>query len=245
MGKSTMLSRKRLCILFVLLIIAACFSSLLLFGERNAAMDNEPDIADKKPEGKLSGLRIAVDAGHGGYDGGARARISGIWEKELNLAVALLLKDELEDMGAEVVMTRDADEDLAEVSGSGKKRSDLSARLKIAEEFGADMLLSIHMNEYRSSRESGPQVFFKAGSDGSMLLAQKLQESLVSQLEPKRVRVAMAGDYYILGLRIPSVLIECGFISNPEEEEKLISKEYQQRLAAAIAHGTAEFIKAR
>ncbi|MDD2649297.1 MAG: N-acetylmuramoyl-L-alanine amidase [Eubacteriales bacterium] len=235
-------SRRRKCILSVLVLISVCFAALLVFG-KEAPEGNGAAPEIQKAEGKLHGLTIAVDAGHGGYDGGARAKVSGIWEKEINLSVALLLKSSLEDMGAEVVMTRDSDEDLATVSGSGKKRSDLSSRLKIADEAGAAMFLSIHMNEYRSAKESGPQVFFRAGSESSMLLAQLLQEALVNNLEPERVRVAMAGDYYVLGLGIPSVLIECGFISNPREEALLISPEYQRRLAAAVADGVAEFAK--
>ena len=95
--------------------------------------------------------------------------------------------------------------------------------------------------EYRSRNESGPQVFYRAGQADSRLLAGAIQASMIAQLSPKKERQAMAGDYFILSLNIPSVLVECGFLSNSQEEKMLLDRAYQQKLSLAIAAGIAEF----
>lgn len=195
--------------------------------------------------GPLNGLTILVDAGHGGYDGGARCRDSGEWEKTLNLAVALEVERTLTDRGAVVVMTRREDADLCEENRPAaltKKRQDMQNRIALAREHQVDMVLSIHMNEYRVRSESGPQVFYREGSDKGRLLAGCMQEALIRSLQPRKERAALAGDYFILQLDVPSVLIECGFISNPEEERLLRSADYQARLGQAIAGGVEEYL---
>lgn len=192
----------------------------------------------------LSGWRILVDPGHGGYDGGARARDSGVWEKAVNLAVAKQVEKALTQRGAAVFMTRTGDEDLCSDSRPANKtmkREDMENRVAIAVEARADMVLSIHMNEYRNRAESGPQVFYRQGCDSGRLLAGAMQEALITHLEPKKERAALAGDYFILQLDVPSVLIECGFISNAAEEKLLLSEDYQQRLGEAIAEGVESY----
>lgn len=192
----------------------------------------------------LAGWRILVDAGHGGYDGGAKARSSGVWEKEINLAVARQVEKALVRRGAAVFMTRTEDEDLCTASrpaGKTMKREDMENRVALAVESKADMVLSIHMNEYRSGAESGPQVFYRQGCDSGRLLAGAMQETLITCLAPKKERAAMAGDYFILQLDVPSVLIECGFISNAAEEKLLLSPDYQEKLGGAIAQGVEEY----
>ncbi len=186
--------------------------------------------------GVLAGHVICVDAGHGGADGGARARDSKTWEKELNLRIATLLADLLEQSGATVLRTRTED-----MQYDANKRKDLTARMNIATDGGADLLVSIHMNEYRTRAESGPQVFYRAGQENSRLLAGALQASLISHLIPRKERVAMAGDYFILSLTIPSVLVECGFISNAEEEKLLLNADYQAQVAQAVHDGIVEY----
>ena len=182
--------------------------------------------------GPLLGKTILVDAGHGGTDGGARARDSGMWEKEINLQAAMALRDALEEAGAAVIMTRESDMEYDRI-----KRKDLTKRLALAQDRHADMLISVHMNEYRSRRESGPQVFYRAGQERSRLLAGAIQESMIRQLAPPKRRAAMAGDYFILSLDIPSVLTEWGFLSNAVEEKLLLSPEYRIAAARAIRDG--------
>ena len=196
----------------------------------------------------LTGWVILVDPGHGGYDGGARARVSGTWEKHINLAVALEVEKSLAARGASVVMTRREDEDLCEAERPAsltKKRQDMENRVAIAVANHADMVLSIHMNEYRDTRQSGPQVFYRQGADAGRLLAGCLQEALIAHLSPARERQAMAGDYFILQLEAPSALVECGFISNAAEEKLLLTPAYQARLGEAIAEGAAAYAALR
>ena len=189
-------------------------------------------------ESPLRGKVILVDAGHGGDDGGAKAKDSGVWEKEINLRVALLLREALENRGAEVVMTREKD-----MQYDAQKRADLTARLALARERHADMLLCVHMNEYRNRAESGPQVFYRAGQERSRLLAGAIQEAMIRLLQPKKQRQALAGDYFMLSLDIPSVLIECGFLSNSAEEKLLLTEEYRARVAEAICAGAEEYCR--
>lgn len=191
---------------------------------------------DQGAGGPLSGKVILVDAGHGGTDGGARAKDSGTWEKNVNLQVAQALKAQLENSGAFVVMTRDGDTQYSE-----NKRADLTARLDLARRHQADLILSVHMNEYRSRRESGPQVFYRAGQEKSRLLAGAIQAAMIRALRPARERAALAGDYFILSLDVPSVLVECGFLSNAAEEKLLLTPAYQERAAQAIREGVEEY----
>lgn len=196
--------------------------------------------------GPLSGLTILVDPGHGGYDGGARCRDSGVWEKVINLDVALEVEKALTSRGASVIMTRRSDVDLCEEerpAGLTKKRQDMMGRVAIARDNQADMVLSIHMNEYRARGESGPQVFYRAGCDSGRLLAGCVQAEMIAQLQPKKERTAMAGDYFILQLDVPSVLVECGFVSNPAEEKLLLDAAYQARIGEAVADGVVEFVR--
>ena len=194
----------------------------------------------------LAGQVICVDPGHGGYDGGARARQSGIWEKVINMSVAQKTVSALEEMGARVFLTRTADyalcDEVAPV-GMTKKRQDMERRIQLAKDEGATMLISIHMNEYRSSSSTGPQVFFRKEMDNGRLLAGVMQAALIEGLAPQRKRAASSGDYFILTLDIPSVLVECGFISNASEEKKLLNADYQEKIAQALAKGAVEYLE--
>jgi len=185
----------------------------------------------------LAGLTVALDPGHGGYDGGARAHDSGVWEKELTLQIALAAEKELEAQGAKVLLTRREDVCLSEEGVKARKRADLQARRDMAEEACADVLLSIHLNEYRSRQESGPQVFYQQGGDEGRLLAGALQEALIETLKPHRERKAMAGNYYVLRGKLPSALVECGFLSNAQEERLLMDDDYQRLIGQAICRG--------
>lgn len=231
-----------------LIVGAGLFATLMLrpAPEDVAASPSSTDAppAPTSAPGPLTNWTILVDPGHGGYDGGARARDSGVWEKHITLSVALEVEKALIRQGATVLMTRRTDTDLTtenRPAGLTKKRQDMQARVDMAVEGKADMVLSIHMNEYRTRAESGPQVFYRQGSDRGRLLAGCMQQALISCLQPTKERAAMAGDYFILQLDCPSVLIECGFISNGAEEKLLLSPDYQARLGEAIALGAVEY----
>lgn len=221
-------------------LAAVCLvgASCLFLSQGEKASAPLPTPAAEQVPGPLKGRIILVDAGHGGYDGGARAGTSGLWEKDINLQMALALEAALKEQGAQVVMTRREDRDFAST-----KRADLEGRLQLAREQGAELLLSVHMNKYHDARESGPQVFYRKGQEESRLLAGCIQAVLIEHLHPKKERKALAGDYFMLSLPVPSVLVECGFLSNPEEEELLLSPDYQKKLAQAVARGVVEFVQ--
>lgn len=192
----------------------------------------------RAPSGPLEGMVIAVDAGHGGYDGGAVGRVSGTLEKELNLDVARRVERLLSEQGAQVVMTRTEDYALCDEDPPiRKKLQDMQRRAAIIREAGAQMVLSIHMNEYAGRSESGPQVFFREDCPAGRLLAGALQEAMNTALAPSRPRSALGGDYYILTLGVPSALVECGFLSNRQEEAMLLTEDYRERVAQAVAQG--------
>lgn len=186
----------------------------------------------------LSGLRVTLDPGHGGYDGGAQAHDSGIWEKKLTLQIALAVEKELKAQGAQVFLTRRDDVCLAEGgSCKARKRADLQKRLDIAQATQSDVFLSIHLNEYRDRSESGPQVFYQRGGEKGKQLSLALQEALIEELNPSKQRRAMAGDYYVLRGPLPSALVECGFLSHSAEEKLLLDPAYHQRIGKALASG--------
>lgn len=233
------------------LTVVCCFFVLALVGLDQLYLGRKADPAKQAQPARsaaaqtqsLAGRIICVDAGHGGYDGGAKATDSGVWEKGINLSVALKTQQALEDLGAQVVMTRTQDVDLSKDTQvtTTKKRQDMEARVQLAKDAGADMMISIHMNEYRSRSVSGPQVFYRKDQDASRLLAGCMQKSLIDTLSPAKERATQAGDYFILSLDIPSVLVECGFISNSQEEKLLLTDAYQALIAQAIAQGAADY----
>ena len=164
--------------------------------------------------------------------------LSGTPEKGLNLDVARRLAAILEAQGAQIVMTRTDDYALCdEHPPIRKKLQDMQRRAAIIEQSGAQMVLSIHMNEYAGRSQSGPQVFYREGCPAGRLLAGAIQEAMNETLAPKKKRSALGGDYYILTLGRPSVLVECGFLSNAGEEALLLTADYRQRVAQAIARG--------
>lgn len=182
---------------------------------------------------------IVLDAGHGGWDPG-KTGTNGANEKELNLAVVEKLADYLEQGGAEVIQTRSSDDAL----GSGKK-TDMAERKKIANESGADILVSIHQNAFPSAKAKGAQVFYHKSSEAGKTLAECVQESLKSRVDGSNHRQAKENsDYYILRTtEIPAVIVECGFLSNYEEEKLLNDADYQEKLAWAIYCGILDYFE--
>lgn len=228
-------ARLRACVLLVLL----CTAGALMFDGTPMTIATESEAAARG----LEGFSVAIDPGHGGYDGGARAHDSGRWEKDVTLEIALEIEKALMERGAIVTLTRREDVCLCEgdTATRARKRQDLQERMNIALKADADVLLSIHLNEYRKRAESGPQVFYQYGGEAGRLLAGVLQDALITGLKPKKERVAMAGNYYVLRSKLPSALVECGFLSNPEEEKLLLSADYQKKIARALADGLVQY----
>lgn len=210
----------------------------------------------EKPTGKemesLSGKLedekriILIDPGHGGFDGGASSK-GGTQEKDLNLQISLKLKSGLEAQGYKVIMTRDKDEALydAGTKKGHKKESDLTNRNKLKKSSGCDMFISIHMNWFPQSKYYGAQIWY-AKDDNSKKLADILQTNLKTDLDPDNAREEkLSTQYKILkgNDSIPSVIVECGFISNYEEEQKLKNETYQKKLADSIVKSVKNYYK--
>lgn len=190
---------------------------------------------------------ILIDAGHGGMDGGSSSK-GGTLEKDINLSIALKLKESLEKSGYDIVMTRDEETDFNLSHGTIRERynEDLRRRCDLKKSTNCVMFISIHMNHFSESKYSGAQVWYSNHKD-STIFAGMVQKNLRMDLDPnnKRVQKAAKSSYKILREYdvMPSVLVECGFLSNYEEEQKLKSQEYQQKLADSISKSVVEFFK--
>ena len=182
---------------------------------------------------------VILDAGHGGEDGGA-VSASGIAEKDLNLQITLLLKELLEANGIRVILTRSEDVLLYDRNTDyhGRKKAlDLSARLKIAEAHPEAVFVSIHMNTYPLESCRGLQVWYSPNDTRSRVLASEIQERARTLLDPqneRRIKEAGSSIYLLHHVQSPAILVECGFLTNPEEAERLSTREYQQNLAIAL-----------
>lgn len=179
---------------------------------------------------------IVIDPGHGGEDGGATS-CTGRMESEYNLAISKKLDDLLHLLGYQTRMTRTSDVSIYTTGDTiaRKKISDLKERVRIVNETPGAVFISIHQNQFSDSRYSGAQVFY-AKTDGSKELGQKLQSELVTALNPgsNRKSKPISGVYLMENIQCTGVLIECGFLSNPREEEKLRNAEYQKKLCCVI-----------
>ena len=214
---------KRKFILFLLL------PAMLLIGTLYA----HADIVSK-----LTGKIIVVDAGHGGIDSGAMR--PGVLEKDINLAIALQLKDVLNQYGAKVVLSRQTDIELSTECDNEKVRGryhrDLAARVEMAEESDADLFISLHANAVPNTKRQGAEVFYCAKSENGKALSNAIQAELGKVT--KAAQAPNTADYFVLRRnKIPAALIEVGYITNLEELSLLQSPEHQRKLAEAIGKG--------
>ena len=170
--------------------------------------------------------------------------MTGTNEKKINLEIARKVRKELEERGYQVVMTREDDNGLYTDSDSNKKTADMKKRCRMAEESNADILVSIHQNSYQDPSVCGPQVFFYEHSADGEALAKCIQDSLNTELAIARPRVHKGnGSYYILKRSEgTTVIVECGFLSNPQEEEKLQQTTYQDQVVQAVFDGTMAYL---
>ncbi len=186
---------------------------------------------------------IVLDVGHGGFDSG-KIGVNGELEKDINLQVALKLKEALEEKGITVVMTREEDKGLYEEGASNKKAQDLQRRCDLINKEKPMMTVSIHQNSYTSPEIKGAQVFYYTTSTESQKLAETIQKTLIEQVDPQNHREAKANDSYYLLKKTDSiiVIVECGFLSNPQEAAKLSDEEYQKDLADAVTLGIFRYL---
>ena len=188
--------------------------------------------------------KVVVDAGHGGFDSG-KVGINGALEKDINLEIARKVQQKLEQAGIATIMTRKTDQGLYDEGEENKKQQDMKRRCSVINESEADLAVSIHQNSYTQESICGPQVFYYETSVKGQKLAEILQETLNQNLEIVRPRAGKANDtYYLLRkTEIPTVIVECGFLSNTEEAEKLMKDAYQEKIAQAICEGVQKFLQ--
>lgn len=188
---------------------------------------------------KVVSNTVIIDPGHGGEDGGA-VGITGTKEKDLNLKIALNLKEKLLNSGFNVVLTRENDIMLCdENQKKNKKRTDLKNRVNITEKYSDGILISIHMNFFDDKTQKGAQVFYSANNNDSKIIAEKLQQEFINTLDKnnkRKIKPSGSEIFLLSRTKIPACLIECGFISNPTEEQLLLKENYQNKITDAITN---------
>lgn len=228
----------RVCAFFLVLVLAVQASSSFIENS-----DEYKATVMEAAEAKT----VIIDAGHGGEDCGAIG-VNGCYEKDLNLEISNILGSMFEERGYAVIYTRLDDKLLyteAENIKGIRKISDLKNRCKIGAEHENSIYISIHMNTFSEEKYSGLHVYYSCNNDSSYPLAMSVQNKVKSTLQENNNRVPKLGKgmYLMENLNNPAILIECGFLSNKEECEKLSEKEYQKQLSFSILCGIIEYIE--
>lgn len=226
---------------YIIISVAVIITSLLILKVRNASAD----VMEYMP---VANKIIVLDAGHGGIDPGAMNKDNTILEKDINLEITKKLRDLLESSGATVIMTREKDVSLYQEDGNKtirqKYNENLKNRKKIIDESNADIFVSIHLNAFEQSKYSGAQTFYPKGKDDGKELAQFIQDELKRVVDKENNRkIKPRDDIYLLkNTNMPSVLIECGFLSNEKESQLLADSKYQDKIAWAIYVGIQKYL---
>lgn len=229
------ISKRRISFIILMLMVSV-ISFSIISKEENTIQTVSLPVSDKT---------IVLDAGHGSPDEGAESA-SGVTEASLNLKITKKLQALLEQSGSTVILTRSDENGIYDLNSNSireKKVSDIKNRVKIGNESSADAFISIHLNKIPQSQYYGWQAFFKQNNEKSTQLAKSIQEELNSsiQRENKREAIKITGKYIIEHVEIPITIIECGFLSNPEEAKLLEQDEYQNRLAWGIYNGIMDY----
>lgn len=207
--------------------------------EKDSRMEGEAEDGGQNRKG----ITVMIDSGHGGYDPGKISCVEGVLEKDINLAIAAKLKEQLEAQGFTACMTRDKDIALCGEDSTHKKRDDMAKRIAMINESGADFCISIHQNSFTQENQKGAQVFYYSGSEEGKCLAQHLQKSIKDTLKDGNRREAKDNNNYYLLMHTdcPTVIVECGFLSNVEETKLLMDEAYQQKIAEGIRDGILQY----
>ena len=228
----------------ITLILSGIFLSVFVFilTTGNAEEQNKYISTVSLP---ASGKTIVIDAGHGVPDEGAQSS-NGTTEAETNLKIALKLQNLLEQSGCTVILTRSDENAIYDIDSKTlkqKKISDIKNRVKIGNESSADIFVSIHLNKIPQSQYDGWQTFYKEGSEDGARLAKTIQENLNKTIQKENNRIAKTIDkiYIIKHVEIPTTIVECGFLSNPDEEKLLLEDEYQNKIAWGIYNGIIDY----
>lgn len=214
-------------------LILACIAAAVCIGAMNRPSEN---VA-------ASEIKVVIDAGHGGIDGGVVGVKTKVKESTINLAVSKKLAVHFENAGIDAVLTRKNDAGLYGTATGNFKRKDMETRRDIILKEKPTLVISVHMNRYSVSTRRGAQVFFDESSEAGRNLAECVQKSFNAMEEAVRECSALKGDYYILNSHpFPACIAECGFLSNPEDEALLITDEYQDKIAYAIFKGAIDYL---
>lgn len=221
-------------------IVAVVILAVMILALRNIGKNIENRIAAVRSVSAAAFNQetvVVLDAGHGGIDVG-KVGINGIEEKEININIVKEIKKYLENKGVSVILTREGDERL-----SDSQRADLEERVKIINKTSPDLAVSIHQNSYLDESVRGPQVFYHTGSDEGERAAAIIQE-MMNQNDKENTRTIKANNTYYLLKRTEAVtvIVECGFLSCPDEAEKLSLKANQSELAKIIAQGILQYL---
>ena len=224
--------RKKIELILVMLTLAG----LVMVSKKLEKYVNSDKVEKKE-------YTVVLDAGHGSSDSG-KVGINGVLEKDINLSISKKTKKYLEKNGICVIMTRNKDESLAEGENGNRKVQDMKARVKRINDTKPDLAVSIHQNSYHEESIHGAQVFYYEHSESGEKDARILQEALLA-VDPDNTRQVKANTTYYLLKRteVPILIVECGFLSNQEEAEKLASEDYQKEIAKAIANGNESCLK--
>ncbi len=188
-----------------------------------------------------TGLTIVLDPGHGGVDGGSVGVNTSVKESNLNLNIAIKTKNIIEKFGISCILTRKDENGLYKIFGRGYKQEDMNARREIIEKADADGVISIHQNSFSESGVRGINAYYADGSEAGETFARDVLSCLSGQVENVKT-LPKVGDFYMVNCTTaPSILVECGYLSNPEDEALLITDAYQNKLAYAIACGVLKF----
>ena len=227
-----------------LLIFAVVAGAYILYSSSdNKSIIKGEETASEVEEVNISAKTVAIDSGHGGIDPG-KIGVGGIYEKNVNLAIAKKLKILLEQSGITVIMTRSDDNGLYDESDTNKKAVDMKKRVSIINEGNVNAAVSIHQNSYVSAESKGAQVFYYKASDEGKKLAAAIQKNMLKEVDStnKRVEKADSTYYMLLHTNVPTVIVECGILSNPDEAGRLNSEAYQQKVAYGIYCGIMEYL---
>ncbi len=224
-------------ILLVFLLIASAIFLKLIYN--NYLFESSKHIMSSGFEKRT----LIIDAGHGGKDGGA-VSVTGSLEKDLTLDMSLNMKEIFNLLGYDIIMTRETDIELTSDKGSSRKSKDLYGRLDISEKNPDVLFVSVHMNKFSQSKYSGLQVYYSPNNTLSKKIADTVQENIKNILQTDNNRLAKPATrsiFLLYKIKAPAILIECGFISNPNEAELLETKEYRQDLSLALVSSLTEF----
>ena len=238
---------KSLKLIFCIFLLAVAFFARSIFILFNSSKENEAPHGALKSESNesLKSYVVIIDAGHGGEDGGAIGK-NGAYEKDINLLLAKKLKERLVSLGITCELTRESDillyDKNADYEGK-KKKLDLQARKEFAERYENAIFISIHQNSFSKSQYSGLQVYYSTNDPASRILASKIQADIKKGLQPNNNRaIQPSSSIYLLDeLTCPAVLVECGFLSNQAECERLCDESYQNAICDILAKSIFDF----